>query len=343
MYVNDYAETLKFMGYKENVTPDWYVYTKLENDIFKVCVILFNDFNTKVQSKKNLMSIRSIIDEDPVLVPFPNKREYLFIILVSSKKFFRHIGRELNALQIAENGTYKATINTDVFKTEIKALQKSREFESSMNKEMSYDALYGYKSAIVNYIVMITCIVLFIKGVSPEKYGASYDLIRRSGHYQNLLTANFLHAGILHLLGNLIILAFIGIPLERRFGHFKYLLLVLTSAVFASLISVSSFFIGGHPQTVTVGLSGVVFAVLAADVVYGLSYGERIGGSVFLILLNILFGSMNPTINNTAHIAGLAYGAWFMGLSVIIEKTKANKLSAYIYKEKIKRITRGSN
>ena len=32
MYINDYAEALKLMGYKETVKPDWYVYVKLDNN-----------------------------------------------------------------------------------------------------------------------------------------------------------------------------------------------------------------------------------------------------------------------------------------------------------------------
>lgn len=339
MYLNDYARTLKSMGYKENIKPNWYVYVKNDNGMYKVAVILFNSFNTNIQRQQNIEKIKEIIDSDPCLLPLDNRREYLFLILTSRKGAFRGTDRSLNVLQIAEDGGFKNKAHSDVFKDEIKALKASRQYERSLDKSQSYDITYGYKSAFINYLVMFVCIALFVKGADTSKFGASYEVVRKTGHYQNLLTAGFIHNGLLHLLGNMLGLIVVGLSLEKRMGHVKYLSLILMSAVFTNLISVSWFFIEGNPQKMTVGLSGAVFAVLAADIVYGLSHGESIAYSAAIIAFNLLAGMMNPTINNTAHISGLAFGLWFMLVFVIMEKVERNRLGAYIYKEKVKRLT----
>lgn len=339
MYLNDYAETLKSMGYKEIIKPNWYVYVKNDNGTYKVAVILFNSFNTNIQRQQNIEKIKEIIDADPCLLPLGIKREYLFLILTSRKGFFRRTDKSFNVIQIAEDGGFKNKAPSGIFKDEIKALKASRQFERSVDKSQSYDMAYGYRSAFISYLVMFICIALYVKGADATKFGASYEVVRKMGHYQNLLTAGFIHNGLLHLFGNMLGLIVIGLSLEKRIGHVKYLALIFMSVIFTNLISVSWFFIEGNPQKMTVGLSGAVFAVLAADVVYGLAHGESIAYSAVIIAFNLLTGTMNPVINNTAHISGLVFGLWFMLVFVLTEKVQRNKLGAYIYKEKVKRLT----
>lgn len=339
MYLNDYARSLKDLGYRESVKPNWYVYVKREDGKQKVAVIIFNNFNARVQSSQNLKKIQEIIDNDPVLLPFDDEREYLFLILVSSKRYFRSMDRTLNVMQISEDGKCSISIHTSVFDRELRELKLSRVYERSLDKSVSYNESYGYGFAYITTIVMVLCVIVFIKKLNPEVFGASYEIVRSCGHYQNLLTASFMHSGLLHLTGNIFTLAVIGLSLEKRMGHLSYLALILTSAVFTNLVSVSWFYIEGQPQLITVGLSGVVFAVLGADIVYGLAHGERIIYSAILVGINLLFGMLNPVVNNVAHIAGLGYGVWFMLIVVVTASINNKRLMAYIYKEKVKRVS----
>ncbi|MDP8254414.1 MAG: rhomboid family intramembrane serine protease [Candidatus Alcyoniella australis] len=79
-----------------------------------------------------------------------------------------------------------------------------------------------------------------------------------------LLTSLFLHAGIGHLLGNMLFLYLAGPPFEDRYGRWGLLLLYLSGGVFASL-----FYAVFHwgAQTPLVGASGAISSLLGMALV----------------------------------------------------------------------------
>lgn len=339
MYINDYAEALKLMGYKESIKPGWYTYVKLDKGRYKVVVMLHNNFGNLIQTENNLNMIKEQIDNDAKTLPIEAEREFLFVILVSKKAFFEGLGRDNNVLQIAENGKYKKSLKDAVFNEELKELNSSRIYEQAVNNRLSYSYLYKHRTSFITFLIAAICVFLMAKRVDPLTYGASYNLVRLQGHYQNLITANFLHVGLLHFLGNLITLLIIGTTLEKKIGHARYFILILSSALFTSAVSISWYFIKGNPEMITVGLSGVLFAILGADIVYGFKHKENIIYPLAFIVFNILSGVLSPNVNNTAHISGLIFGEWFMLIMILAFGAKKDNLSTYIYKHKVQRMS----
>jgi len=76
-----------------------------------------------------------------------------------------------------------------------------------------------------------------------------------------LITANFLHGGWLHLLGNMLYLWIFGDNIEGRLGHLKYLLLYLFMGAASQLFHI---FTSPFSTTPLVGASGAIAGVLGA-------------------------------------------------------------------------------
>ncbi len=76
-----------------------------------------------------------------------------------------------------------------------------------------------------------------------------------------LVTALFMHAGPLHLLGNLLFLLIFGLPAERSMGPWRYLLLFLAGGALANLAAA---LLMGTPARAIIGASGGVSAVIGA-------------------------------------------------------------------------------
>jgi membrane associated rhomboid family serine protease len=80
----------------------------------------------------------------------------------------------------------------------------------------------------------------------------------------SILTSTFMHAGWLHILGNLLFLWVFGDNVEDRLGHLGYLLFYLAGGIFAALCQAAA-----DPESLipNVGASGAVAAVLGAYLV----------------------------------------------------------------------------
>lgn len=76
-----------------------------------------------------------------------------------------------------------------------------------------------------------------------------------------LITANFLHGGWLHLLGNMLYLWIFGDNIEGRLGHLKYLLLYIFMGAASQLFHILS---SPFSTTPLVGASGAIAGVLGA-------------------------------------------------------------------------------
>jgi len=132
-----------------------------------------------------------------------------------------------------------------------------------------------------------------------------------AGEWWRLMSAMFLHGGVDHVLGNVIVLYIVGLACEHAFGGARTALLYLTSGVAGGLLSLAA---GPGPS---VGASGAIFGIIAAVVVVLYRYQDRFYvrdkriGFVLLVWAGwqILTGLASPFIDNFAHLGGLAGGA----------------------------------
>ncbi len=79
-----------------------------------------------------------------------------------------------------------------------------------------------------------------------------------------LLTAMFLHAGILHLAGNMLYLWIFGNNIEEIMGHARFLLFYLLCGLVASLVQIAA---TPASRTPMLGASGAIAGVLGAYMV----------------------------------------------------------------------------
>ncbi len=78
------------------------------------------------------------------------------------------------------------------------------------------------------------------------------------------LSSTFLHAGFVHLIGNMWFLWIFGDNIEDRLGHFKYLVFYILCGAFASSAHI---FFNSQSQIPCIGASGAIAAILGAYMV----------------------------------------------------------------------------
>jgi membrane associated rhomboid family serine protease len=126
-----------------------------------------------------------------------------------------------------------------------------------------------------------------------------------AGDWWRLVTSGFLHANLLHLGLNMLVLWFVGPPLEEALGRGRFLLLY-----FVSLLAGAAGALLQAPLVYTVGASGAIFGLFGALLV--LEYqatGRIVGGQAFtLIALNLVFSFAINGVSWGGHIGGLIGG-----------------------------------
>jgi rhomboid protease GluP len=129
------------------------------------------------------------------------------------------------------------------------------------------------------------------------------------GHYWTLLSAIYLHGGLLHLVFNVMWIRDLGPAVEDIYGPGRAFLLFTGAGAGGFLVSN---LITGAP---TVGASGAIFGLLAALIVHGRRAGRSTLSSQVLRWAGILFvmGFLFPGVNNLAHLGGFAAG-WLIAL-----------------------------
>ena len=126
-----------------------------------------------------------------------------------------------------------------------------------------------------------------------------------NGDWWRLLTATFLHYGILHLGMNMLVLWFIGPPLEEYFGHGRYLLVYVVSGLAGSAGSLI-----WSPNALTVGASGAIWGLMGAAVVLEARRIYVFGGQAMgLVVFNLIFTLVIPGVSIGGHIGGGLGGA----------------------------------
>ncbi len=106
------------------------------------------------------------------------------------------------------------------------------------------------------------------------------------GEWYRLVTSGFLHASLIHIGFNMLLLFFLGRLLEPALGTPRFLVLY-----FASLLAGSFGALLLDPNALTVGASGAVFGLAGATFVIARGRGmNALAGEIgFLIVFNLVF------------------------------------------------------
>lgn len=145
-------------------------------------------------------------------------------------------------------------------------------------------------------------------------FGAKWTPYIRLGQYWRLVTAGFLHGGLLHILMNSWVLFDLGAQVEELYGASRLLVIYFLSSVGG--FYVSALWANGP----SVGASAALFGLIGAMIAIGVRHRGTLGDHVKSLYIRwaiygLLFGLL-PGIDNAAHIGGLASGfaaAWIVG------------------------------
>jgi membrane associated rhomboid family serine protease len=221
--------------------------------------------------------------------------------------------------------------------------QRWRKPKAAINPLKQWRLLIPRRDAYGLPILLELNVLVFIVMLFTSTGAASFDtsqLLAWGGNYRpslhglglfRLISSQFIHGSILHLLNNMYALIFAGIalaPITRKVGLIAcYLLVGLGGSVASAVV---------HPATVSVGASGSNFGLFGILLTLLALRDQRIGQMRSFILvnvsifvgLNLLLGSISTGIDNAAHLGGLATGI-VLGLGIfLIGSPKSNRHKA---------------
>jgi membrane associated rhomboid family serine protease len=179
----------------------------------------------------------------------------------------------------------------------------------------------------VTYLLIVVNVLFFLVEmvggddfIMQWAFVPSRFLANPVGDFITLFTSMFMHAGWLHLGGNMLYLWIFGDNVEDRFGHLKFLVFYLLSglgATFAQLM----FSLGSNIPNL--GASGAIAGVLGSYILMfpkgtiRVLQGQRVVQAPALMVIGLwivlqLFSGIG-SIANTADIGGVAYMAHIGG------------------------------
>jgi rhomboid protease GluP len=198
------------------------------------------------------------------------------------------------------------------------------------------------RSAPGTYLLLTINIAVYLwmvaHGVSPKDptendllhYGANVTWLVLHGQWYRLLTATFVHVGLIHLLTNMWCLWNLGILGEPLVGPYGMVAVYLLTGIAGNLLSMASNVVftlrthdAGYLMQVGAGASGAVFGIAGILIVllsnrrlpFPWEELRRLRSSVIkFALINLVIGISTIVVNvgiridNMAHIGGFASG-----------------------------------
>ena len=185
----------------------------------------------------------------------------------------------------------------------------------------------------INTAVFLLQLILRATGYGPasdqitEAFGLSAYYVVHGRIYQ-LLTYAFLHASFFHLFFNMLMLWMFGSMLERHWGSRLFWEFYLFGVFGAGLSTVVLAYTVGptlhlRPETLTVGASGGIYAILMATAMlfgdqevflFPFPFSMKLKYLVGILGLIALFGALGGPSGtaNIAHLGGLLFGYLYL-------------------------------
>jgi membrane associated rhomboid family serine protease/Flp pilus assembly protein TadD len=144
------------------------------------------------------------------------------------------------------------------------------------------------------------------------QWGANFGPLTVSGEWWRLLSAVFVHIGLLHFAFNMWCLWDLGTLAEGLYGRWTFGAIYLLTGIAASLTTIA-----WSPIRVSAGASGAIFGIAGA-LIASLKLGEfavpseQIRGVLRSVVLfavyNLAFGAVSARTDNAAHVGGFVCG-----------------------------------
>lgn len=147
-----------------------------------------------------------------------------------------------------------------------------------------------------------------------------------NGAYYQLFTSMFIHASIVHLVGNMLFLLIFGLRGEEMFSLPEFLSIYLVGGLVGNILSLVF-----GPYFISVGASGAIFSLFGACVIYDRRSMRQsiLGALVYAFFL--FFINTGEGVNILAHLGGLAFGL-FVGYIIASKRKPQNEHTQFKYK-----------
>ncbi|NBV85754.1 MAG: rhomboid family intramembrane serine protease [Verrucomicrobia bacterium] len=166
---------------------------------------------------------------------------------------------------------------------------------------------------VIIFLLMVVSARGFPDGITGIRFGSNFTPLTLSGDWWRLITQNFIHFGVLHIVMNSLALVPMAQTSEHWIGKFGLIGAYVSTGVCAGIASLL-----WHSDGInTAGASGAIFGLA------GLNLGLVATGAIQsenrsallkdfgkFIFLGLLYG-LSPGIDNAAHLGGLASGLLF--------------------------------
>ncbi|MCI5774006.1 MAG: rhomboid family intramembrane serine protease [Erysipelotrichaceae bacterium] len=184
----------------------------------------------------------------------------------------------------------------------------------------------------VTIVTSLLCIIVYLCSFYFYRYdlnssevaiamGGYYKIFIEAGQWFRMFTSGFVHVEFTHLMVNIISLLSLGRILEKYYGHARYAIIM-----FASILGGSLAMFALADNMVAVGLSGGLYGLIGALVIY--IYSTKIykipmvmANLVYILLINIMINFL-PNVGYLAHMGGFICG---LLLAVIFSNNPAWK------------------
>jgi rhomboid protease GluP len=166
---------------------------------------------------------------------------------------------------------------------------------------------------LIVYGLMLFSGVPFLEPTAQHilQWGGCNSATILHGESWRLLSAMFVHFGILHLLMNIYALYDLGLTLEKIIGKTRFLMIYLATGIFGGLVSqvwhLDTFSVEAGASGGVFGVIGVLIALLTTRMFpeeVRIPYLKRVLG---MVAVNLVYG-LQASVNMAAHMGGLVSG-----------------------------------
>ena len=143
-----------------------------------------------------------------------------------------------------------------------------------------------------------------VLGVNAGYEGTLYTGISEGAYYR-LLTADFVHFGLIHIALNMWALYVLGPYLERTLGHLRFAALYLLAGIGGNV----AVYLFSDPLGLSAGASTSIFGLFVAVFFVNRKLGRETSQIVILLVINVAATFYVKSISIAGHIGGLVTGA----------------------------------
>ena len=179
---------------------------------------------------------------------------------------------------------------------------------------MNWNKLKNQPFVTIGFLSIQTAVFLLaylLPGLLIEFRGSMFGpLIALNHEYWRFVTPIFIHYGLMHFAINSVILYYMGQQVEAIYGQGRFFLIYLLSGVMGNVLG----FAFNDMNVQAAGASTSLFGIFGAFVVLGIHFKNNPGIQAMVrqfslfIVLNLVFGLFDQTIDMYGHVGGLIGG-----------------------------------